>query len=103
MAAEIKPGQWVNVKVTAEPRASAPVKTMIRLFEKDAAMVTERKRVTRARPVKTHRRGGRDWADRPPRIQVVKTKPGAVYKLFASVDVLRDLKSLGRYVEVTPA
>jgi hypothetical protein len=103
MASEIKPGQWINVKVTAEPRAVAARKTMIRVFEKDETVSAERKRLHRARPVKSHTRGGRPWYDRPARLQVVKTTPGASYKLFASVDVLRDLESLSRYVEITPA
>ena len=37
MAAEIKPGQWVQVTVKAAPRAEAKRKTMIRVFEKEAA------------------------------------------------------------------
>lgn len=103
MASEIKPGQWINVKVTAEPKSASPIKTMIRLFEQDRAVKAERTRLARSRPVTTHRRGGRPWADRPRRIRVVKTTPGACYKIFASVDVLRDLKSLDRYVEISPA
>ncbi len=103
MTAEIEPGQWISVKVTAEPEAAAPIKTMVRLFERDQAMKAERKRLARSRPVRTHRRGGRPWADRAPRVRVVKTTPGAVYRIFASVDVLRELASLDRYVEITPA
>ena len=103
MASEIKPGQWLNVKVTAEPKSEAAIKTMIRVFEKDEAMKAERKRLHRARPVQSHRRGGRPWYDRPARLQVVDTKPGATYKIFGSVDVVTDLGSLARYIEVNPA
>ena len=103
MGSEIKPGQWINVKVTAEPRAAASIKTMLRLFEQDQQVKDERKRGVRARPVRSHIRGGRDWYVRPSRLRVVKTTPGSAYKIFASVDVLRDLASLDRYVEITPA
>lgn len=103
MAAEIKPGQWLSVKVTAEPKASAARKTMIRLLEEDEGVVAERKRLARARQVKTHIRGGRPWAVRPSRVQVVKTTPGAQYKVFGSVAMLRQLESISRYIEVTPA
>jgi len=103
MAAEIKPGGWITVKVASEPKAAAGIKTMIRLFERDPAVRRERQRKAKARPVTTHRRGGRPWADRPPRLRVVSTAPGATYKLFASVDVLRDLESIAPYVQVTPA
>jgi hypothetical protein len=103
MSAEIQPGQWVNVKVAKRPRAEAKRKTMVRLFEKDAGVTTERKRLARSRPVTSHRRGGRPWHDRPPRLPVAETTPGASYKIFASVDVVRDLQSLGDLVEVRPA
>ena len=103
MAAEIKPGQWVNVTVKAQLRSAAKKKTLIRVCEKNSEVKTERARLSRSRKVRWDRRGGRLWADRPPRLDVVKTTPGASYKVFASIDVLRDLNSLGNAVEVTPA
>jgi hypothetical protein len=103
MASEIQPGQWINVKVTAEPRSAASLKTMHRVLQKDESVRAEHRRRRRARPPKWHIRGGRRWFDRPARLSAVETKPGSAYKLFASVDVLRDLESLRRYVEITPA
>jgi len=103
MATEIKPGQWINVKITAVPKAANNRKTMIRLFEKDGGVRVERKRLAVSRPVTTHIRGGRPWADRPRRLQAVKMEVGSTYKLFGSVDVLRDLKSLAKFVEISPA
>ena len=103
MAAEIKPGQWVNVTGKAKLRSEAKKKTLIRVCEKNSEVKVERARLSRSRKVRWDRRGGRLWADRPARLPVVKTTPGASYKVFASIDVLRDLKSLGNAVEVTPA
>jgi hypothetical protein len=103
MATEVKPGQWVNVKVVSAPRAAARVKTLMRLFNQDPAVKKERARLSRSRPVGEHRRGGRMWKDRPIRLKVAEVKPGATYKLFASVDVLKDLKTVAFNVEVTPA
>jgi hypothetical protein len=103
MTTEIKSGQWVNVKIKSLPRAAARRKTMVRLFEQDPQVKRERTRVVRSRPVTTHRRGGRDWNDRPRRLEVVDTAPGKTYKVFASVAALRDLKSIEPYVEITPA
>jgi hypothetical protein len=103
MAAEIKPGQWVNVTVKAELRSEAKKKTLIRVCEKNPEVRTERARLSRSRKVRWDRRGGRLWPDRPARLAVVKTTPGSSYKVFASIDVLRDLNSLGSAVEVTPA
>ena len=103
MLADIQPGQQISVTVTSEPKAAAQRKTLIRLCEKDAQVRVERKRLKRARPVTFHRRGGRPWGDRPYRVAVVKTTAGASYNIFASIDVLRDLKSIEKHVEVTPA
>ena len=101
--AEIKPGQWVTITITKQPRAAAQRKTLIRLCEKDPAVKVERVRLKRSRVVRYDRRGGRPWADRPARIAVVETRPGATYRVFASVDVCRDLASIAKNVEVKPA
>jgi len=102
MLADIRPGQWINVKVTKRPRAEAQRKTIMRLLQKDAGVKKEATRAKRARPVAEHQRGGRMWKDRPHRVPVVQAMPGPSYKLFASVDVLRDLKSVEKYVDVVP-
>ena len=101
--ADIKPGQWVTIKIIKQPRAAAQRKTLVRLCEKDPVVKVERVRLKRSRVVRFDRRGGRPWADRPARIVVVKTRPGATYRIFASVDVCRDLASVAKNVEVTPA
>ena len=103
MASQVKPGQWINVKITALPKSAGARKTMIRVFEKDREVRTERRRLSRSRMPSAHRRGGRPWWDRPPQLQIVETKPGTTYKVFGSVDVLRDLESLKGCVEISPA
>lgn len=103
MASQIKPGQWINVKVTAVPKSAAGKKTLTRIFEKDRQVQTERKRLAKSRKPRSHIRGGRPWFDRPGRLAVVETKPGSTYKVFGSVDVLRELESLKGCVEITPA
>lgn len=103
MAIDIQPGQWINVKVTKAPRSEGGFKTMQKLFEKDADVKEERKRINKSRPQRWHIRGGRPWQDRPRRHQIVNTEPGATYKLFGAVDVMRELGSIEEYVEVTPA
>jgi hypothetical protein len=103
MASQVKPGQWINVKVTALPKSVSGRKTMVRIFEKDRAAQSERRRLAKTRKPRADRRGGRLWWDRPARLQVVSTQPGATYKVFGSVDVLRELASLKGCVEITPA
>jgi len=103
MLADIQPGQQIKVTVTREPKAAAQRKTLVRLCEKDKQVRVERQRLKRARPVKFHRRGGRPWGARPYRVATVSTTAGSSYQIFASIDVLRDLKSIEKYVKVTPA
>jgi hypothetical protein len=103
MASEIKPGQWINVKVTAVPRSAGGKKTMTRLFEKDRQVRAERRRLSKSRQPRSHIRGGRPWFDRPAQLAIVDAKPGSSYKIFGSVDVLRELESLKGCVEITPA
>lgn len=100
---QILPGQWINVKITSLPRAAKNRKTMIRLFEKDEKIRTDRKRLKKSRPVTDHIRGGRPWEGRPRRLDVVNMEPGSTYKLFASIDVLRDLQSVEKFVAIKPA
>ena len=90
---------WPN-PVTERPEEK---KTLIRICEKNPEVKVERARLSRSRHTHWDRRGGRLWADRPARLPVVSITPGASYKVFASIDVLRDLNSLGSAVEVTPA
>jgi len=103
MASQTKPGQWVKIKIKSEPRTQAGRKTLVRLCEKDPAVKKERVRLKRSRPTGEHQRGGRMFKDRPPRLQAVRLEPGATYRVFASVDVLQDITSIEKYVEVTPA
>jgi hypothetical protein len=103
MVTEVKPGQWVNVKVLSRPRAVAGDKTLTRQFNKNPEVKKDRERQAKSRPTGEHRRGGRMWKDRPPHLPIVEIKKGATYKIYASVDVLKDLNSVARNVEVTPA
>jgi hypothetical protein len=102
MAMNIQPGQWVNVKVKTEPRTAAGRKTLIRLFRKDPQVKLEHNRLARSRPTRWVQRGGRPWGNRPPILQVARTSPGSSYRIFASVDVVRDLRSVESDIEVTP-
>ncbi len=103
MAIDVKPGQMLQVTVKSYPRTAAAKKTLVRLFENDRTVERERKRLAKTRPPEPSRRGGRIWMNRPPRLEVVETTPGASYKIFGSVDVLRDLNSVEKFVDVKPA
>lgn len=103
MAIDVRPGQWIKVTVTRQPRAAGAVKTLARLLQMDKVARKNADRAKKARPVGEHRRGGRMWKDRPSRVPVVDTNAGASYRIFASLDVLKDLTSIEKYVQVAPA
>jgi hypothetical protein len=101
--ADVKPGQWVTITVKSQPRTEGGRKTLARLLQKDPKARKERARLKRSRVREQHSRGGRMWNDNPPAIKVVQVKPGASSRVFASIDVLKDVASVAKYVEVAPA
>lgn len=103
MAIDVAPGTLVQVKVTHRPRRVAAVKTLERLFRKDRGFKKAIERLQETRVTRIDRRGGRPWGDRPPQIMPFKIERGASCKIVASVDVLKDLASVGDAIEVTPA
>lgn len=102
MPINVAPGTLVEVKIARQPRREAAVKTLDRLFRKDKAHKAALERQQKSRPVTQHRRGGRQWNDRPPQLRPWKIERGATCRLVASLDVLNDLNSLGDDIEVKP-
>jgi hypothetical protein len=105
MLDKIAPGSKVSVKVTKKPTNAAAAKTLVRLLSKDRAHKanTERLRKARVKHFSQNRRGGRFWD-----VNVVKQHPldgsiGESGTITATLDVLRDLASVSRFVEVTKA
>ncbi|MBN1488929.1 MAG: hypothetical protein JXA69_03340 [Phycisphaerae bacterium] len=103
MAIDVAPGTMVEVKVIRRPKREAAVKTLDRLFRKDEGHATELKRMKKSRPVRFDRRGGRPWGDRPAQLRPYKLEAGATCKIVASIDVIKDLASIGDAIEVKPA
>jgi hypothetical protein len=105
MLENITPGSKVNVKVTKRPTNQAAAKTIVRLLSKSKAAKLENERLRKARKAhfSQNRRGGRFWD-----VNVVKQHPltgalGESKTITATLDVLTDLKSVSRFVEVTKA
>jgi hypothetical protein len=105
MAQDIKPGTTVNVKVTSIPTNAGAAKTIVRLLHKDAQVKREQKRLEKVREagIRHHQRGGRQWAVRVVKVHPVAAEVGQSGTILATADVLRDLGSVERFVEVTPA
>ena len=95
------PGSKVTVKVTKALTNVAAGKTRGRLFIKDPAIAARRRK--EPKEFKPTPRGGRIYrvinkgtVSRPPKV-------GQSATLVATVDVIRDLGSVQRFVEVTSA
>ncbi|MEX0774499.1 MAG: hypothetical protein WD042_02170 [Phycisphaeraceae bacterium] len=102
---EIDPGSSIRVKVTKRPTNAAARKTIVRLLSKDSSVAKEnqRHRKIRAKGIRWDPRGGRLWATRVVKQPAVAAEPGVEKTITATLDVLRDLASVERFVEVQKA
>lgn len=105
MATNVAPGTKINVKVVKTPTSKAAAKTITRLLSRDAAVKKENERLRRARQKNqtSHMRGGREWFVRVPKQRPVTGRIGESGTITATLDVLSDLKSVERFVEVKKA
>ena len=105
MAQNIAPGQKVQIKIVRDPSNQAARKTLVRLLSKDEAIAKENERLRRARArhANPRQRGGRIWTGRVIKQRPVKGQRGEAGTIRATVDVLRDLGSVEKFVEVSPA
>ena len=105
--ADITPGSTVSVKIVKTPTSASARKTLVRILSKDAEVVAENKRLKKVRKTnQTHSpRGGRwrVWEGRLPKQRPVTGDVGEAGTILASPDVLTDLKSVEKFVEVSAA
>lgn len=104
-AVDIPLGSRVSVEVVRRPTNEAAVKTIIRILGKDRAVQTEQRRLEKVRAgnYNPKRRGGRLYAGRLVKQFPVKAEVGDRGSVHATIDVLRDLESVRRFVAVKPA
>lgn len=99
---DITPGKSIAVEVVAPPRSDRARKTLMRLFRKDPGIAHHLRWQKRNRPSwQTKTRGGRPWHHQMKSVPPIKLTAGARYELHATVDVIRDLQSVGPCVKVT--
>lgn len=105
MLDNIDPGSRVTVKIVKQPTNAAAVKTLQRVLSKDAVATAENRRQEKVRKAgfRTKQRGGRPWEVRVVKQHAVAGRIGESGTVTATVDVLRDLGSVQRFVEVAPA
>ena len=105
MLEKIALGSRVNVKVIKRPTNIAASKTLVRVLSKDPVITAENKRLRKVRDsnYKPSMRGGRLYGGRMVKLRPVKGQLGESGTLTATADVLTDLRSVARFVDVTPA
>lgn len=102
--AAVRPGQMVSIEIVAPPTNEAARKTLVRLCRKDPRVVRHDRMQHDKRPsLQWWRRGGRLWEHRMRSKPAVALAPGQSYTVRATLDVLRDLESVRRFVKVAPA
>jgi hypothetical protein len=101
----IAPGTKISITIVKKPTSAAAAKTLVRLLRKDRSVQKEAARLKKTR--KTHfrqaARGGRLWNINVVTQPAVEAKLGVCKTITATLDVLTDLKSVSRFVEVKPA
>ncbi len=104
---DIAPGTKITLKVVRQPTNAAASKTLARLLSKDAEVIAENRRHAKIRKKAQwmSTRGGRwrIWESRLAKQHPVTGQLGEQGTFVASYDVLKDLPSVARFVEVTPA
>lgn len=99
---DLTPGQTISVEITTPPRAAAAQKTLTRLFRRDPDIARHHRRQKRNRPSwQTWRRGGRMWHHQMKSNPAIALTAGQRLSLLATLDVIRDLQSVARYVRVS--
>jgi len=101
---DIVPGSNISVEISRAPTNEAARKTLARVCAKDPeAHKAHRVRKANRPSWQTWRRGGRFWHHQMKSHLPVKLVPGEKYTLFATLDVIRDLQSVERFVKVSNA
>jgi hypothetical protein len=99
---KIQPGSAIKVEVTAAPTNAAARKTLVRLFGKDAGVARHQRQQQAKRPSwERWRRGGKMWHHQMKTEPIVRVAVGRAYTIRATVDVLRDLAAVERFVKVS--
>jgi hypothetical protein len=99
---DVSPGQTVSVELTQMPRNEAARKTLQRLFSRDPAAQRRSRWQHAHRPSwEQWRRGGNMWHHQMKTKPAVTLAPGKRLEVQVTVDVIRDLQSVQRWVKVT--
>lgn len=94
-------GKQITIEVTAVPANAPAQKTLMRLLRKDPARVRAQRVQKTKRPSQEFwRRGNKMWHHQMESKPPFTLKTGITGALRATVDVVRDLKSVEQYIKV---
>ncbi|MGE0481082.1 MAG: hypothetical protein AB7Q17_11480 [Phycisphaerae bacterium] len=97
-------GSRVKIELKTRPSNQAAAKTLMRLFRKDADLAKAHRIQKEKRPSwQWKRRGGTYWHHQMKTEPSFELTPGLIGTVRATLDIVRDLASVERFVSVTPA
>lgn len=101
----MKPGSTIQVTVTKAPRVVDHVQTIQRLMRQDPEFVKALKKASKERMQRliVRSRGGRPWEQRETSSKIVRVEKGATWKMRLVPQLVADLKSVEKYLDVKAA
>lgn len=97
----IAPGSKIVLEIVKNPTNEGARKTLVRLARKDPTVVRYHRKQQQKRPSwEEWRRGAMTWHHQMKSRAAVSITRGAKYNITATVDVLRDLASVERFVKI---
>lgn len=105
MIDSFKPGQFVTCTLIKEPRAEAPVDTILRLMRRDPAVVRGLRKSysIRQRTTVVYNRGNRDWVQRQKCGRIARCVKGNTWTFRYDHSVKPDIASVAKYLKIQAA
>ena len=99
---DISPGSTLHIKIVKSPSNAAAAKTLVRILNKDQDIARDLRRLRKIREkgLRTKTRGGRQWHVRMVKQHRIRGRVGESGTIRATLDVLRDLRRVTRFVEI---
>jgi len=98
----ITPGSNIKLEIAKLPSNAAARKTLTRLCRRDAGVQRTQRHQQRKRPsLEFWNRGNKQWHHQMKTIPPVTLHVGAAYQMRATLDVIRDIASIEKWVKVS--
>lgn len=98
----IKAGSTIKLEIAKLPTNAAARKTLTRLCRRDATVQRAHRHQQRKRPsLEFWNRGNKQWHHQMKTIPAVTLRAGASFQMRATLDVIRDIASVEKWVKVS--